>query len=115
MKKPAHKPLRSKYDINKPECQSERENLATTKEDFFQPDNLEWITSLRPLARESHRSSAGGAVGSYKKGKGGNDTLDENESQNNRNDMVFENPPGFYEDDLKKWSEKFATAKKQRV
>lgn len=48
--KPAHKPMRSKYENNKDE--QEKTNKAQTKEDFFRQDNLEWITSLRPLDLE---------------------------------------------------------------
>ena len=40
---------------------------------------------------------------------------DGEESVNNANDLAFDNPPSFYDDDMKKWNEKFSTAKNKRA
>jgi len=49
MSKPAHKPIRDKYDAFNEECIKERRNTTQTAEDKIMRDTVHWTTSLRPL------------------------------------------------------------------
>ena len=86
MRKPKHKQGTVKFDADS----VERTFVPLTREDINQFCNLGLMNSLR-------QNTA--TVSSAKKSQAG---------------LALDNPPSFYDEDMRKWGEKFAKSVKQR-
>ena len=107
--RPEHKKARRKFDGTSPICLEEKNNNIQTKEDNYDPNDVPWIMSLRPLETESQ------AKGKLEGGNSKNLNMEDAGSEaGNRKDDVIANPPAFFEDDLSKWSKKFKGANDER-
>ena len=110
MYKPAHKPIRTKYDSFKQECLNDKRNTTQTAEDEIHRDTVHWTTSLRPLDPTNGVSKQ-----SLKSGKktNANYATESNDRHTTRPDLLAV-PPGFYDEDMQKWDNKFKTARENR-
>ena len=101
MLKPQHRPDRNKFDCKSASAQKERTTITQTKEDAFQNDNLEWITSLRPLEPESNFTDKRKKVVKKMPQEEGD------EVEHAGKQTAIQDPPTFFQEDMDKWDRKF--------
>ena len=116
MQRPAHKTDRIKYDNTSQKCLSQKRNTTQTAEDAFERTDVQWITSLRPLDPNLNTKSARYTKGS-KNAKGHNIDIKSDADDEDKNKRTYQTevvPPGFYDEDMEKWQNKFKTARESR-
>lgn len=106
MAKPSHKTDRIKFDHNNKLSLEEKMNTAKTAEDTVDGDDNLFKNSLRPLDPTLSKAALSNQRTSQK--------ADDTELKDKKNRLDYGVPPGFFEDDMRKWNEKFKTSQVER-
>jgi hypothetical protein len=85
-------------------------------EGSFRPDNIGWISNLRPGLYSDIVPGVGGAASGVKNGDDDNEDKNDERRKAERDAYARDSamPPSFYGRDMEKWKNKFELASKQR-